>query len=55
MADALVELTSTIRAKFDASPEWQEIRKKAYPTSSSDVDKLTKKVKNVKVAKGEID
>ena len=30
-ADALVELLAPIQAEFQASPEWQEIEKKAYP------------------------
>lgn len=50
-----MSITDTIRAKFDASPEWQATREKAYPTKSNNVKKLTKKVKDVKIAKGEIE
>lgn len=52
MAEALIGLTSTIRAKFEASPEWQETRRKAYPAPAP-VDKLAKKVKKTKISKGE--
>ena len=47
MAEALIELTSSIREKYEASPEWQETRKKAYPdTSGAKPEKKVKKVKD---------
>lgn len=55
VGEALVELTASIREKYDASTEWQDIKKKAYPTAEPAVKKLTKKVKNVKIAKGEME
>lgn len=55
VGEALVELTSSIREKYAASTEWQDIKNKAYPTKDKAVKKLTKKVKDVKIAKGEME
>lgn len=53
MAESLVSITDSIRAKYDASPEWQAIRSKAYPTKADTVKKVTKKVKNIKISRDE--
>lgn len=39
MANALVDLLAPIQADFQASPEWQEIEKKAYPPAPEAVKK----------------
>lgn len=47
VTEALIGLLEPIRAEFEASSEWQEIEKKAYPSTKPE-DKKKKKEKKDK-------
>lgn len=51
MTAALNALLAPVQAAFDASPEWQEIARKAYPPAAEEKNKKDKKVKKDKGSK----
>lgn len=46
VTNALISILEPIQADFQASPEWQEIEKKAYPPVEPEKKAKVKKVKN---------